>query len=426
MQTKASPPIPALRLLLVVSLLAFGTLLLLDALSLAAALLCSLWRRCGSKRQRLQPGLADSAADIEAGGKAELSMATPKGQEAAPPAQQAAGGSSAAAEEALQRPDVPLKRGLSRRLVGLEARHPRCVPLGVWGWRCGMGMSGIGGRRPRPATQPGLACCGQRACLSAWLRTDRQHAFLPSLGPSRCTCAASPLQGLPLGGGGVHRRQHGAGGRLPGGGPWLCGRRHCAARQLVWRHFSCHHPGRAAGPPPAAAHLALLPAHDGRGCHGEPVRGRQRARMSHLSLGKRVVARMLLCLRRAACPMCMRQCHKRRAAGLTRSTPLPPCRLLCPQSARWGPACTWLVPSGPGRLGEGPIAFAALPCRAAPPADAACHVALPLVRRAARAGWTAGEPGWGLASLCSPCWRPQPCEMGGRAGVAWAPLQGSA
>lgn len=127
MQTKTSPPIPALRLLLVVSLLAFGTLLLLDALSLAATLLCGTWQGRCSKRQRQKRRPADSAADMEADGKAELSLGDFKGNEEAPPAQQAAGGSGAAADEALQRPDVPLKRGLSRRLVGLEARHPRCV-----------------------------------------------------------------------------------------------------------------------------------------------------------------------------------------------------------------------------------------------------------------------------------------------------------
>lgn len=143
LQTKSTPPIPALRLLLVVSLLALGTLLALDALALAAALARQAWRRCCSplqQQRRQRNAAADGSLDIETGsaagskagseGKAEapaeVYSATDgnKGAAANEGANHASSG-AAAAEEAVQRPDIPLKRGLSRRLVGFEARHPR-------------------------------------------------------------------------------------------------------------------------------------------------------------------------------------------------------------------------------------------------------------------------------------------------------------
>lgn len=172
MQTKASPPIPALRLLLVVSLLAFGTLLALDALSLAAALARHLWQTsCSPRQRRRQPAAAAAAAaavgpDVEAGGVGASpagSKAGSEGKDEQVPVEErlravtsssqaevdgpaefnraaaSAGGATSAegADEAVQRPDVLLKRGLSRRLAGFEARHPRPVwvaaqPLPVW------------------------------------------------------------------------------------------------------------------------------------------------------------------------------------------------------------------------------------------------------------------------------------------------------
>ncbi|PRW61466.1 hypothetical protein C2E21_0666 [Chlorella sorokiniana] len=175
LQTKASPPIPALRLLLVVSLLAFGTLLALDALSLAAALACHAWRRCcrpqqqqqrqrqrQRQRQHRQHATAEDSLDVEAGsgGSAAGSKAGSDGKMEAPPegplvagegstpaaqdstsasskpaAQDSmnAGSGAAAHEEAVQRPDIPLRRGLSRRLVGFEAQHPRAYRVAAAG-----------------------------------------------------------------------------------------------------------------------------------------------------------------------------------------------------------------------------------------------------------------------------------------------------
>lgn len=144
LQTKASPPISALRLLLVVSLLAFGTLLLLDACVLALAPLRQVWQLYGSSRARQGDGAgqphrpAGSAADLKAakptvGSQGELitTGSTSKGDA---PQEEGMAADGGATGEALQRPDVPLKRGLSRRLVGLEVQHPRCAvgSLPLW------------------------------------------------------------------------------------------------------------------------------------------------------------------------------------------------------------------------------------------------------------------------------------------------------
>ena len=152
-QTVTAPPIPALRLLLIVSLMALGFLLLLDALWLAGAWLRCLWQQRQQheqQQQRRQEQQQQQAlqADVEAGSKppsaassdgkpdpsqedtAAAVAAAAEGEEAVAAAAAAAAAQAAeAAEEALQRPDVPgLRRGLSRkiggRLAGFEARHP--------------------------------------------------------------------------------------------------------------------------------------------------------------------------------------------------------------------------------------------------------------------------------------------------------------
>lgn len=143
MQTKATPPIPALRLLLVVSLLALGTLLALDALALAAALARHAWLRCcrpAPQQRRQRNTAADGSLDIETGSAAGSKAGSGGKVDAPAEVHSAADGSEGAAadeganhassgaaalEEAVQRPDIPLKRGLSRRLVAFEARHPR-------------------------------------------------------------------------------------------------------------------------------------------------------------------------------------------------------------------------------------------------------------------------------------------------------------
>ena len=153
-QTKATPPIPALRLLLLVSVLALALLVVLDALSLAAApLRC--WcrqvqqrrRQQGRHQQQLgaQPGQPKGKpCDIEAGpqgddvGALELSEAAASSSDSCgssathPPAtgdgqryQEPEPEPEGQAGAALAKPDVPLQRGLSRRVQRFESRHPR-------------------------------------------------------------------------------------------------------------------------------------------------------------------------------------------------------------------------------------------------------------------------------------------------------------
>ncbi|KAL4438959.1 hypothetical protein ABPG77_006896 [Micractinium sp. CCAP 211/92] len=140
LQTKADPPIPALRLLFLVSLLALAFLAVLDALSWAVAAM-QRWRR----QQRTAvatpgKGQREQADDIETGSVVGLPEASPQKEggastggsaakldkaacsEGATAADDAA--AAAAVERRAARPEVPLERGLSRKLRGLEQRHP--------------------------------------------------------------------------------------------------------------------------------------------------------------------------------------------------------------------------------------------------------------------------------------------------------------
>ncbi len=231
-QTKASPPIPALRLLLVVSLLAFGTLLALDSLSLVVLLARRAWRHFRSsqqQRQRSNPTGADvcGGIDVEAGsaGSAAGSKAGSEGKEeaggaaeglpAADGSQAAANGGSinagsraaaaAAGDEAVQRPDIPLKRGLSRRLVGFEARHPRSASC----WACQAQqcctyvlfhtVAAIRYSKHVPVRL--AACVGVQQCCSAAGRFSQAAAAPPCCRAYRCAAAGSIAVSMALAGG---------------------------------------------------------------------------------------------------------------------------------------------------------------------------------------------------------------------------------
>ena len=165
------------------SLLALGTLLALDALALAAALARQAWRRCCSplqQQRRQRNAAADGSLDIETGsaagskagseGKAEAPAevySATDGNKGAAANEGANHASSraAAAEEAVQRPDIPLKRGLSRRLVGFEARHPRSASA---------------------------CCCCRVACALRLLLLNRGSACHSNF-PAVCLHCAPPL-----------------------------------------------------------------------------------------------------------------------------------------------------------------------------------------------------------------------------------------
>ncbi|PSC74038.1 hypothetical protein C2E20_2672 [Micractinium conductrix] len=141
LQTSTVPPIPALRLLLVVSLLALAFLLLLDAAKLAVAVLAPRRHqtlRADGKQGSRQPAASDveapapapAAGESTGGGSSGTLESCGAGSGTEAEARQAA-----EAERRRARPDVPLRRGLSGKLLGMEAAHPqlhRCLAhLGI-------------------------------------------------------------------------------------------------------------------------------------------------------------------------------------------------------------------------------------------------------------------------------------------------------
>ncbi len=228
LQTKADPPIPALRLLFLVSLLALAFLAVLNALSWAVAAM-QRWRR----QQRTAvatpgKGQREQADDIEAGSVVGLPEASPQKEggastggsaakldkaacsEGATAADDAA--AAAAVERRAARPEVPLERGLSRKLRGLEQRHPTahrwlaCLSIAVsmalaGGAQvvapgmvdaaigaCGAALWGVLG--PAAASARARQGCAQCARATPACLTKRQLEAL-TFGP-KCTGRAAP------------------------------------------------------------------------------------------------------------------------------------------------------------------------------------------------------------------------------------------
>lgn len=168
LQTSTVPPIPALRLLLVVSLLALAFLLLLDAAKLAVAVLAPRRHqtlRADGKQGSRQPAASDveapapapAAGESTGGGSSGTLESCGAGSGTEAEARQAA-----EAERRRARPDVPLRRGLSGKLLGMEAAHPqlhRCLAhLGI-----SVSMACAGGCQ---LEAPGFvdAAIGERLC----------------------------------------------------------------------------------------------------------------------------------------------------------------------------------------------------------------------------------------------------------------------
>lgn len=259
LQTKTQPPIPALRLPLVVSLMAVAFLPLLDGLAAAGRTLRQWLAWHGQPRaapkQQPQPQQPSAAPpDVEVGSSGQPSPAGSDcgkaGSKAGGKAEAASAAAAAAAaavqegrEEHLQRPDVPgLRRGLSRKLAArlgsFEARHP-AAHRALAALVIAVSMA-VAGRCQLVA--PGLV---DAAIV--------QVGVTARAGGCALLCAAHAVMRRTLPGGLAPRRRESktaAAACAAAAGEQLCGDSRGAGASP------------AAGPPPAAAGLALRRVHD--------------------------------------------------------------------------------------------------------------------------------------------------------------------